>query len=29
MEELERDAKWAKERRYESYQRLKKEFENE
>lgn len=25
----ERDAKWAKERRYESYLRLKKEFENE
>jgi hypothetical protein len=29
IEEKERNAKWAKERRYESYLRLKKEFEAE
>ena len=29
MEDLERDAKWAKERRYENYLKLKKEFESE
>lgn len=29
QKEIERDNKWAKERRYESYLKLKKEFENE
>lgn len=29
IKDSERDAKWAKERRYESYLKLKKEFENE
>lgn len=29
MKDLERDAKWAKERRYESYLKLKAEFETE
>jgi len=29
LKEKERDAKWAKERRYESYLKLKKEFETE